>query len=84
MRYNFWKSGKKGERTFFFSGQAPVTPNEEDPEWPKTICCGYGYGKDRHYCKEILVALTGVLEPRCPECYKQHLKLSKEVSKVDG
>lgn len=63
-----------GERTFYFHGQSLVTPNEKIvPEQHMTMCRGY----EGHECTTLLDALTGVLEPRCPECYRRNIEIKK-------
>ena len=56
----------------FFGGQTPHTP---DSGQAKTLCRGF----KGHPCDKMLEAKLGVLEPRCPECYKKHLELVKGV-----
>ncbi len=59
----------KGNRTFLFPGQPPVTPNAGESH-NLTSCCGY----DGHVCGKLIEPHTGVLQPRCPECFKKHIE----------
>lgn len=47
------------------------------PPLPKamslTICRGY----EGHDCNALLKGGLGILEPRCPRCYRKHIELSK-------
>ena len=66
------KKGKPGQTTFFIGGQTPVTPN--DTSQPITFCRGFvDKAGERHDCHKILVAKMGVLQPRCPDCYRDHI-----------
>jgi hypothetical protein len=69
---------EKGQRTFWFSGQSLITPNANENHDSRNIarCRGYkGYE-----CEMYMDARLGVLEPRCPSCYKKHIEIEKNKS----
>lgn len=59
----------KGNRTFCFPGQAPVTPNAGKSH-NYTHCWGY----EGYQCPKLIEPCGGVLQPRCPECFKKHIE----------
>jgi hypothetical protein len=67
MFINVKPGSKKERQTHFFHGQTPHIPGDS---FAWAFCSGY---KDFR-CSELVEAKLGVLEPRCPKCYKRNLE----------
>lgn len=65
---------KIAERRMAKKGIKIAKPIHEKSE-PMTICVGTGSLNEPTNCGKFILAKLGVLQPRCPECFEQHLKM---------